>query len=50
MQGIVPGFSKTPGAIRWTGPRLGAHNREIYLGLLRMDEQEFDLLHHEGAI
>jgi crotonobetainyl-CoA:carnitine CoA-transferase CaiB-like acyl-CoA transferase len=50
MQGVVPGFSKTPGAIRWTGPALGAHNREIYLGLLGMEEQEFDLLHQEGVI
>jgi formyl-CoA transferase len=50
MQGVVPGFSKTPGAIRWTGPALGAHNREIYLGLLGMKEQEFESLHQQGVI
>jgi crotonobetainyl-CoA:carnitine CoA-transferase CaiB-like acyl-CoA transferase len=50
MQGIVPKFSATPGAIRWTGPAMGAHNREIYQGLLGLDEREFEELHREGVI
>jgi crotonobetainyl-CoA:carnitine CoA-transferase CaiB-like acyl-CoA transferase len=29
MPGIVPKLSATPGAIRWSGPRLGAHNEEV---------------------
>lgn len=33
MQGIVPRFSETPGAVRRAGPTLGEHNDEIYRGL-----------------
>jgi succinyl-CoA---D-citramalate CoA-transferase len=50
MQGIVPRFSETPGAIRWTGPGLGAHNREIYQGLLGLDDREYENLEQEGVI
>lgn len=28
--GIVPKFSETPGQIRWAGPKLGEHNKEIF--------------------
>jgi crotonobetainyl-CoA:carnitine CoA-transferase CaiB-like acyl-CoA transferase len=33
MQGVVPRFSETPGAVRRAGPTLGEHNDEIYGGL-----------------
>lgn len=33
MQGVVPRFSETPGAVRRAGPTLGEHNDEIYHGL-----------------
>ncbi|MBI2877394.1 MAG: CoA transferase [Candidatus Tectomicrobia bacterium] len=29
MQGVSPRLSRTPGQIRWSGPRLGEHNAEI---------------------
>lgn len=35
MQGVVPRFSETPGAVRRAGPSIGQHNEEVYgrLGL-----------------
>jgi crotonobetainyl-CoA:carnitine CoA-transferase CaiB-like acyl-CoA transferase len=33
MQGVVPRFSETPGAVRRAGPAMGEHNDEIYGGL-----------------
>ncbi|MDP3546497.1 MAG: CoA transferase, partial [Phreatobacter sp.] len=29
MQGIVPKLTRTPGAIRWTGARLGEHTEDV---------------------
>ena len=40
MQNVVGKFSRTPGAIRHTGPRLGEHNREVLLELLLFSEAE----------
>jgi len=34
LPGIVPRLSRTPGEIRWAGPRLGEHNAEVYGDLL----------------
>ena len=50
MQGVVPRLSDTPGEIRWTGPALGAHNAEIYGGLLGLDDAEISRLQAEGII
>jgi len=33
MQGVVPRFSETPGAVRHAGPAMGQHNEEVYGGL-----------------
>ncbi len=33
MQGVVPRFSETPGAVRRAGPAMGEHNDEVYGGL-----------------
>ena len=40
MQNVVGKFSRTPGEIRHTGPRLGQHNREVLVGMLRFSEAE----------
>jgi formyl-CoA transferase len=50
MPGVVPKFSKTPGRVRWAGPRLGEHNEEIYCGLLGMNKEELERLQSEGVI
>lgn len=39
MQNVVPRMSRTPGAVRWPGPRLGEHNAEI-LGDLPLPQRE----------
>jgi formyl-CoA transferase len=50
MPGIVPKFSETPGEIKWAGPDLGAHNLEVYQGLLGLTVSEIEALKTEGVI
>jgi crotonobetainyl-CoA:carnitine CoA-transferase CaiB-like acyl-CoA transferase len=50
MQGIVPKFEKTPGAVRHTGERQGARNQEVYGELLGLGAQELDKLKAAGVI
>lgn len=50
MQGVVPKFSATPGAVRLAGCRPGQHNDEIYAGLLGMSRREIAQLHDGGVI
>jgi crotonobetainyl-CoA:carnitine CoA-transferase CaiB-like acyl-CoA transferase len=40
MQNVVGNFSRTPGAIRHAGPRLGEHNREVLVEELGFSEAE----------
>ena len=40
MQNVVGNFSRTPGAIRRAGPRLGEHNREVLVEELGFTEAE----------
>ena len=47
LQDTVPRLSETPGGIDTLGPALGAHNRDVYLGLLEMSEEELD--RHQAA-
>jgi crotonobetainyl-CoA:carnitine CoA-transferase CaiB-like acyl-CoA transferase len=42
-------LSRTPATIRWTGPRLGAHNEIVY-GRLGLSEDELGKLREEGVI
>jgi formyl-CoA transferase len=50
MPGIVPKFSLTPGEIKWVGPAVGAHNEEIYQGLLGLSAEKVSELKSEGVI
>jgi len=50
MQNVVPRLSETPGEVRWTGPKLGQHNDEIYGGVLGMGEEDLDAMRERGII
>jgi formyl-CoA transferase len=50
MPGIVPKFSLTPGVVKWVGPELGAHNEEVYQGLLGLSTAEIAVLKRDGVI
>ncbi len=50
MPGLVPKLSKTPGTVRWYGGRMGAHNQEVYGGLLGLCNAELQRLSEEGVI
>jgi crotonobetainyl-CoA:carnitine CoA-transferase CaiB-like acyl-CoA transferase len=50
MQNVVPRLSETPGAVRWTGPRLGEHNDEVYGKVLELDDDERQSLRERGTI
>lgn len=50
MSNVVPRLSKTPGRVEWTGPEMGAHNQEIYCGLLGFSDDEYEQMKAEGVI
>lgn len=50
MPGVIPKLSETPGRIKWAGPDIGAHNDEIYMGLLGLSREELDRLTQAGVI
>ncbi len=50
MQNAFPKFSATPGEIRWPGAEMGAHNDEIFGGLLGLDAAALQSLHTDGVI
>ena len=50
MQGVVPKFSRTPGAVRSAGGALGQDNDSIYLDELGLTQSELAELQSEGVI
>ncbi|MEU4836480.1 CoA transferase [Streptosporangium sp. NPDC023615] len=50
MQNVVPKLSDTPGSVRSAGPELGAHNDEVYRGLLGLTGEEIARLAATGII
>jgi formyl-CoA transferase len=49
--GIVPKFSETPGAVRWSGTwEHGSHNEEVFCGLLGLSEAELGRLREDGVV
>ncbi|HEX8727129.1 MAG TPA: CoA transferase [Ktedonobacterales bacterium] len=46
---VAPRLSETPGAVRTTGPALGAHNAEVYGGL-GLSADEIEALRAEGVV
>lgn len=49
MTAPTPRLSATPAAVRWTGPELGAHNREVY-GALGIGDAELEQLARDGIV
>jgi len=50
LPGIVPRLSRTPGEIRWAGPRLGEHNAEVYGDLLGLSADAIEDLRARRVI
>lgn len=50
MQNVFPRLSRTPGTVRWAGPSLGQHTREILEKRLGMSETEVDELARAGVV
>ncbi len=50
MPGVIPKLSATPGGVEWTGPKLGAHNAEIYSSLLGKNADDLSDLASRGII
>jgi crotonobetainyl-CoA:carnitine CoA-transferase CaiB-like acyl-CoA transferase len=50
MPAVIPKLSATPGRIAHAGPPLGAHNQDIYAGLLGMTAAELETLAAAGVI
>jgi succinyl-CoA--D-citramalate CoA-transferase len=50
MQNVVPRLSETPGEVRWTGPKLGQHNDEVFKEVLGMSEEDLAGLRERGLV
>lgn len=50
MQGVTPGFSRTPGAVHHSGPSLGADNDDVYENRLGLTAEDISRLKDKGVI
>jgi formyl-CoA transferase len=49
--GVVPKFSETPGAVRWSATwDEGSHNRDVYGGLLGLSDEQLAELKEDGVL
>jgi crotonobetainyl-CoA:carnitine CoA-transferase CaiB-like acyl-CoA transferase len=49
IQNVLFRLSETPGEVRWSGPRLGEHNEEVY-GRLGIGNDELEELSEKGVL
>ncbi|RXS88394.1 CoA transferase [Streptomyces sp. TM32] len=49
MQNVLFRLFDTPGAIRWTGPAIGAHNAEVYQAL-GLESEALERLQQQGVV
>ena len=47
---LTPKLDRTPGETLWPGPEVGAHNREIYVDRLGLDEAALRSLEEDGIV
>ena len=47
---LTPKLDRTPGGTLWPGPEVGAHNREIYIDRLGLDEAALRSLEDDGIV
>ena len=47
---LTPKLDRTPGGTLWPGPEVGAHNREIYIDRLGLDEAALRSLEDAGIV
>jgi formyl-CoA transferase/succinyl-CoA--D-citramalate CoA-transferase len=50
MQGVVPKFSRTPGAVRSTGPSLGQDTRAVLCGPTGITEEDYEELRNANVV
>lgn len=50
MPGVFPKFSRTPGAVRWPGGKLGEHTDEVLRELLGLGDAELAELRRDRVI
>ncbi len=50
LPNMIPKLTDSPGATRWVGPELGAHNDEVYQDLLGIGSDELEQLRRDGVI
>ena len=50
MQDVVPRLTETPGSVRWTGPKLGQHNDEVFKEALGLSEEDLRGLRERGIV
>lgn len=48
--GIVPHIPQSPGEVRWAGPSIGQHSREVLRELLQLGETDLEKLRTDGVV